>query len=120
MRMRRISKRTQYEIGALVGVIGICVIIAAAVRFDAFLASDQRFRSEFAPYLMAQNAKKPETAAENKQMYQHRERINKFHPSGNKYSRCPELVVGSSSGLTILAAGVWICLRARRRREPLH
>ena len=111
------SKRTQYEVGALLGIIGLCVVVGAGLRFNAFLESDQRFRNEFAPYLMTYNLRTPKSDEENAKMFNHRNIINHFHPSGSKYSRCPEMVLGSSSGLTIMAAGVWICLRARRRRE---
>ena len=114
----RISKRTHLEIGALLVLIGFFVCVAAALRFEAFLVSDQRFRNEFEPYLITHQLKTPESSQENHKMFLHRKMVYDFYPSGNEYSRCGQMVVCGSGGMTVIALGSWICLRARRRRDP--
>ena len=114
----RVSRRTQYEIGALLGAIGLCFVLVGALRFDAFVDSDQRFRKEFEPYLITYSFREsPDSSAENYQNFLHRKAVYDFYPSGSPYSRCAQMVVTCSGGLMVIAMGVWICLRARRRRD---
>jgi len=113
----RISKRTHLEIGALLALIGLAVMLVAAMRFDAFVDSDQRFRKEFEPYLITYNLRNPVSPEDNLRMFQHRAFIYSFYPSGSAYSRCSQMVVCGSSGMTVVALGAWVCLRARRRRD---
>lgn len=111
----RISKRTQVEIGALLAVIGLSMAIIAAMRFDAFVDCDQRFKEQFEPYLITQARRNPVSSEDNYRMFLHRKMVYDFYPSGSKYSRCGNMLTCSSSGLVIMVIGFWVCLRARRR-----
>lgn len=113
-----ISRRAHYEIGVLVGIIGLCLIITAVMRFEAFLDSDQRFRMQFEPYLITQSFREsPKNSKENHQNFLHRKAVYNFYPSGSPYSRCAQMVIACASGMTVTALGACVCLRARRRRD---
>ena len=113
-----ISRRAQYEIVGFIGMIGICVVMIAAVRFEAFVDSDQRFRMEFEPYLITYSfLENPRNSKENYQNYLHRKAVYDFYPSGSPYSRCAQMVAVCITGLTVTALGACVCLRARRRRD---